>query len=190
MKKIKILLVFTSLLLLVGCKSEQEEPLLDFDNLEFSYIGDTDDDYRFYRVGSVELEVKMDEDNSLIASYEKDEDIYIITGEEDSFLIRKNGDLILACSGENIICSGMESPVFLDDIENLFALFQEEETTNGVGLVIGLILANASFILFFLPESISKMLENTKLAKTKLIYIRLFFAILLLIGITTVILSL
>jgi len=191
MKKLKVLLVLSSLLLLIGCKAENQEveEVLEFDNLEFSYIGDTEDDYRFYRTGAIELEVKMiDED--LTASYEKDLDIYIILGKEDSYIIRKNGDMILACSGEDIACSGIESPVFLDDIDNLFAIFEEENSINSVGLIIGLILANASFILFFLPNSIAKIFENTKLANIRLNYIRLFFVLLFGIGVLLVITSL
>ncbi len=184
MKKIQIIILLTSLLLLIGCKSTiQEDTTLDFDGIEFSYIGDTDDDYRFYRTGTIELEVKMDENNDLIASYVKDLDIYIILGQEDNFRITKNGSLILACSGEDIVCSGIESPSFLNDIPNLFELFTPEDNSNTVMLVIGLILSNISVILFFIPDQTARLLDNTKLASHKIIYTRTLYALLFIVGI-------
>ena len=76
MKILKILLLALSLTFLVGCESTPEN--ITFDNKEFRYIGVTDDDYLLFRNNNRELELLLEEDGTLRASYEKYQDIYLI----------------------------------------------------------------------------------------------------------------
>ncbi len=188
MKTLKIILFTISILFLIGCETREEEGDIIFDNKDFTYIGITGDDYLLYRNGTDDLEVKVDEENYLIASYEKGEDIYLILGEEDSYLIRLNGSLVITCSGEPIVCSGQEQVDFREDIGILFAIYDEPEISI-TKIIIGALLAMLSISVFFIPRYILKLIKISNIKDIHLFMYRVLTILIFVIGITIIILS-
>ena len=187
MKTLKGLLLIISFMFLVGCEITDQD--ITFDNSEFRYIGVTTDDYYLYRDDDSELEIKLDEEDTLSASYEKDGDIFIISGKEDSYTIRKNGTIIIACSGEEPTCSGVEDVSFGDDIDLLFAVFEEEGISTTM-IIIGILIVLASIALLFVPNRYLSKIKIRNIKLGKLFVSRLVIIIIIIFGITIILLSL
>ncbi len=58
--------------------------------------------------------------------YEIDEDLFIVAGIDKNFSVRKNGETILQCSGDDYTCSGFESVTFIDDLKVFYTELQEK----------------------------------------------------------------
>lgn len=187
MKIIKGLLLVISITFLFGCE-ESEQGDIVFDDKDFEYIGVTDDDYLLFRNGTDDLEIKVDEEKSMIASYEKGHDIYLIIGEEDSYIIRENGALILACSGEEITCSGAVQVNFSDDAHLLFDVFEEEEMSVTL-IIVGILVILAAISLFIVPKRFLNFIKIKNIKVGQLFILRLVTICVLIIGILIILLS-
>ena len=163
MKTLKLFLLVLSFVLLAGCSTEEPEDIY-FDNADFEHVGITDDDYVLYRDGGNHLEIKIDDEGNIIASYERYQDIFLILGTEDNYIIRKNGTIILACSGEEIVCAGSEQVGFSDDIDVLYGVFEEEGVSITL-IVLGVLIITAAISLFFVPK---RFLDKIKIRNIKI----------------------
>ena len=186
MKTLKVLLVVMSTFFLFGC-SEKEKDIV-FDNEDFRYIGITDDDFLLFRNDNDDLEIMIDEENKLTASYEKGEDIFLIIGEEDSYIIRKNGIIVVACSGDELTCSGVEDLGFSEEIDVLFDVF-EEETISITMIVLGALIVTAAVSLFFVPKRFFEKIRIRNIKIGQLFILRLVTILVIAIGILIIILS-
>lgn len=186
MKTLKVLLVVMSTFFLFGC-SEKEKDIV-FDNEDFRYIGITDDDFLLFRNDNDDLEIMIDEENKLTASYEKGEDIFLIIGEEDSYFIRKNGIIVVACSGDELICSGVEDLGFSEEIDVLFGVF-EENTISITMIVLGALIVTAAVSLFFVPKRFFEKIRIRNIKIGQLFILRLVTILVIAIGILIIILS-
>ena len=180
MKILKLLILTISTVFLFGC-TEKEQDIV-FDDADFRYIGITADDYLLFRNDNDELEIMIDEENKLTASYERGEDIFLIIGEKDSYIIRKNGTIVVACSGEELICSGVEDLGFNEEIDVLFGVF-EEETVNINMIVLGALIVTAAVSLFFIPKRFLNKLKIRNIKIGQLFILRLVTICMLIIGI-------
>ncbi len=187
MKTIKVLFAVLIVALLAGCSSDIPESI-DFDRMEFSYIGVTDDDYLFYQSGTFKLELKQNDDGSIFASYEKFQDIYLIEGTEEDYQIRKNGILVQICSGEEIVCTGFEEISFSEDVVFLFSVFDNNILSTTTIFLSGLIII-AIGSLFFIPKKHLKEIKLKSFKITQVLVIRTFTILLILIGVIIIILS-
>ena len=186
MKLLKVLLLVATTFFLFGCSDKKED--IVFDNEDFRYIGITDDDYLLYRNDNDDLEIMIDEENKLTASYERGEDIFLIIGEKDSYIIRKNGTIVVACSGEELICSGVEDLGFNEEIDVLFGVF-EEETVNINMIVLGALIVTAAVSLFFIPKRFLNKLKIRNIKIGQLFILRLITILVIAIGILIIILT-
>ena len=150
MKIIKSLLIVLIIVILSGCSSDTPDKI-EFDRKEFTYVGMTDDDYLLFKSGNFRLELKEEDDGSIIASYEKYQDIYLISGLKDDYKIRKNGILVQICSGEEIACTGFETVIFSKDATVLFDVF-EDNSLSTTTIVVGVLIVTAIGSLFFIPK--------------------------------------
>ena len=95
-KKIGLLLTVVLMMFITGCEEDTNKNIM-FNNEELVYIDELTNGYTLYRLGSTELEAMLIDNKTINASYVKSEDIFIITGEVDSFVISKNGTTVLTC---------------------------------------------------------------------------------------------
>lgn len=186
MKTIKVFLLIITILFLIGCEEKQQD--IFFDNADFEYIGITNDDYLLYRDGNNDLEIMLDEEDTLTASYERSEDIFIIVGKQDSYIIRKNGVIVVACSGEELTCSGVENVSFSEDIDVLFAAFEDEEISI-IKIVLGALIIIGAISLFFVPKYIFQLMRIRNIKIGQLFMLRLIILLVIAIGILIIVLS-
>lgn len=156
-KKISLLFTVVLMIFITGCEEDSSKNIM-FDNEELVYIDELANGYTLYRLGSTELEAKLIDNKIINASYIKDDDVYIITGELDSFVISKNGTTVLTCSGDELVCSGFENLEFKDDISNIYSALHIEDTY--VFQIIGGIITLISIILFVIPLKIVKVFKK------------------------------
>ena len=127
----RILIIFTLILTITlsGCDREEDANNMPdqvlFDNMVFEYYGDEDDFY-IYESDGIEIEIKL-EDDTMFVSYEKRTDIFFIEGTDETFTIRKNGSLVMSCSGEELTCTGTESVDFYEGVPSLYRMVYSEE---------------------------------------------------------------
>lgn len=180
----KISLLFTAVLMvfITGCEVDTDKNIM-FNNEELIYIDELANGYTLYRQGSTELEVKLIDNESINASYKEDGDLYLILGKTDSFTISKNGTTVLTCSGEEIICSGIENLAFKDDVITLYNALHIEETYTFQ--IIGSIITLISIVIFAIPLQILKLVKkNSRNINT--LPIRLLAMMLFIVGLTLI----
>ncbi len=187
MKILKVLLLVLSLTILVSCESDPED--IVFDSRVFEYIGVTDDDYLLFRSGNSNLELLLEEDGTLRASYEKYQDIYLIIGEKDNYQIRENGILISVCTGEEAVCSGFLPVDFSDEVDVLFEVFEDEPISIGL-IITGVLVITAAVSLFFIPKRYFEKIKIKDIKFGKLLILRVVTILMIIIGVTIIILSL
>jgi len=186
MKILKVLLLVLSITILVGCSSEPTDII--FDDLEFEYIGVTDDDYLLFRSGSHNLELLLEEDGTLRASYEKYQDIYLIIGTKENYQIRKNGLLIHVCTGEEVVCTGFLPVNFRDDVDVLFEVFDEEQISIGT-IILGVLMITGAISLFFIPKQFFQKIKIKNIKINQLLIIRLVTIVVIVLGILIIVSS-
>jgi len=189
MKTLKILLLALSITFLFGCETKQED--ITFDNETFVYVGVTDDDYQLFRNGNDDLEVILNDDETITASYVKNQDIFLIMGTEEDYQIRKNGSLIQICSftDDSLTCTGSEFVQFNHDVDILFGVF-EEPGISITFIILGALVITAGISLFFVPKTFLDKLKIKNIKIGQLFILRLVTLLMLGIGITIIILSL
>lgn len=181
-KKVSLLFTLILIVFISGC-NEGESNNIMFNNEELTYINELDNGYTLYRSNNAELEAKLIDNESINASYVLDEDIYIITGEIDSFLISKNGSTVLSCSGEEIICSGIENLDFKDDVANIYIALHIKEVYTFQ--IIGSIVVLISIVIFIIPLRLVKLF-NKRARNYNLLPIRILAMIIFLVGFTII----
>lgn len=189
MKILKILLLALSITFLFGC--EEADKGFEFDEETFEYIGVTDDEYLLFRnSGNDNLEVIIDNDGNLTASYEKNQDIYLIMGTKEDYQIRKNGSLIQICTvtDGDATCSGSEFVHFNHEVNVLFEVF-EEAGSNTLAIVLGLVGASAIILVAVVPKGFYEKLGLKNFSLGQVFWTRVVIIILLILGITLVVLS-
>ena len=186
MKIFKVLLLVLSFTILTGCNSDQDDII--FDELEFEYIGVTDDDYQLFRSGNHNLELLLEDDGTLRSSYEKYQDIYLIIGTKEDYQIRKNGLLIQVCTGEDVVCSGFQPEDFSDDVDVLFEVFDEEPVSIGT-IILGVLIITGSLSLFFIPKRFFQVIKFRNIKVNQLLIIRLVTILVVILGIFIIVLS-
>ena len=117
MRKLAVIaLLLLSVITLSGCKNEIVEVTeISFNGKIYEKISVTDDNYDLFDNNGHSIEIFFDDEGILIST-EIDEDIYFITGTIESYQIKKNGETLLLCSGDPIVCSGFEDVSFKLDI--------------------------------------------------------------------------
>ncbi len=190
MKTLKILLVLLVITVLTGCNKNSIPETINFDRMEFSYVGLTDDDYLLYESGNFRLELHQKDDGTVTASYEKFQDIYLIEGTKSDYQIRKNGILVQICTKEEAVsCTGFEQVDFSKDAVNLFEVYTTDSVSTTI-IILGVLVGTGIVSLFFIPKKyLEKVkIKNVHLSQTALI--RTFIILLILIGSVIIILSL
>ena len=186
MRIIKVLLLVLSITLLVGCETTPDD--IVFDRLDFSYVGVTSDDYLYFKSGNHKLELLLEEDGNLRASYEKYQDIYLIIGTKEDYQIRKNGSLIQICTGEDVVCSGFETAEFSKDVDVLFEVF-EEKTVSISMIILGVLVVTAAVSLFFVPKQFLGKLKLKNIKIRQLLILRIITILMIGIGVMIIVLS-
>lgn len=186
MKLLKVLLLALSFTFLIGCESTLED--IVFDSKDFRYIGVTEDDYLLFRSGNDNLELLLEEDGTLRASYEKYQDIYLIIGTKEDYQIRKNGILTQICTGEDVVCTGFLPEDFSDDVDVLFEVFDKEPVSITM-IILGVLVVSAAISLFFVPKSFLEKLKIKNIKIGQLAILRLVTILMIIIGVTIIILS-
>lgn len=123
----KILLLLLILPLLVSCKEKIDEVIISEITLNGNEYSHTLNDgvYDIYQFNDDEIQVLYTDENTKMF-FEIEEDVFIVTGVDQSFSISKNGETILTCSGDNFTCSGFESVTFIDELKIFYTVLQEK----------------------------------------------------------------
>ena len=181
-KKVSLLFTVILIIFVTGCEEEVNKNIM-FNNEELTYINVLDNGYTLYRSSNADLEAKLIDNKTINASYLLDDDVYLITGEIDSFAISKNGSTVLTCSGEELVCSGIENLEFKDDVSNIYDELHVKDTYTFQ--IIGSIIVLISVVIFAIPLKLLEVFKkNTK--SNYLLPIRIFAMILFLIGLSGV----
>jgi uncharacterized protein YcfL len=129
MKKIGLLIFFTTFILLTGCDNQENASQMPekvlFDNMVFDFV-ETDEEFYIYDSDGIEIEIKLT-DETMFVSYQKRADVYFIEGTDDAFTIRKNGGLIMSCTGIELTCTGTETIDFYEEVPSLYKMVYSEE---------------------------------------------------------------
>ena len=183
-KKVSLLFTVILMIFVTGCEEEDRNKNIMFNNEELTYINVLDNGYTLYRSSSADLEAKLIDNKTINASYLLDDDVYLITGEIDSFIISKNGSTVLTCSGEEPVCSGIENLEFKDDVFNIYDELYVKDTYTFQ--IIGSIIVLISIVIFAIPLKLLEVFKKN--AKSNyLLPIRIFAMILFLIGLTIIV---
>ncbi len=190
MKTIKVLITVLIITLLASCSNSSSTPqTINFDRMEFSYVGITDDDYLLFESGNFRLELIENDDETVTISYEKFQDIYIIEGTKEDYKIRKNGILVQICTGEEeISCTGFAQVDFSKDAANLFDIYPENTLSSSM-IIIGVLILVGVVSLFFIPKKYFKIVKINNFKITQVLLIRTFIIMLILVGAVIIILS-
>ena len=181
-KKVSLLFTVILMIFITGCE-ESLDKNITFNNEELVYIDELSNGYTLYRQGSTELEALLIDNETINASYLYEDDVYLIIGELDSFRISKNGTTVITCSGEEVVCSGIENLEFKDDVVNIYdALY---ETDSYTFIIIGSIISIVSIVLFTIPLQLVKLVKKD-VRKFNVLPIRLLAMLLFLIGLTLI----
>jgi hypothetical protein len=179
-KKISLLFTVVLMIFITGCEGNSNKNIM-FDNEELIYIDELANGYTLYRLGSTELEAMLIENETINASYVKDDDVFLISGETDSFVISKNGTTVLTCSGEELVCSGIENLDFKDDISNIYDALYVKDTY--VFQIIGGIITMISIVIFVIPLKIVKVFKKN-IRNYNVLPIRLLAMFIFIVGLT------
>jgi len=129
MKKIVLLILFITSIFLTSCGNQENASQMPdkvlFDNMVFDYL-EANDEFYVYDSDGIEIEIKLT-DETMFVSYEKRADVYFIEGTDESFTIRKNGGLIMSCTGIELTCTGSESIAFYEEVPSLYKMVYSEE---------------------------------------------------------------